>query len=96
MTARIAAPTSPYGRIEHGGLRCLFHGWLFDVDGKCLETPAEPEGVGALPAGAPALYPVVVKNGIVFAYLGEGEPPRLSRVRLFPPRPARTPSPSRG
>ncbi|MBM3353982.1 MAG: Rieske 2Fe-2S domain-containing protein, partial [Betaproteobacteria bacterium] len=29
-----------YGRREDGGLRCAFHGWLFDVEGKCLETPA--------------------------------------------------------
>jgi phenylpropionate dioxygenase-like ring-hydroxylating dioxygenase large terminal subunit len=33
-----------YGRLEDGGLRCSFHGWLFDVDGKCLQTPAEPPG----------------------------------------------------
>ncbi|NLZ12408.1 MAG: Rieske 2Fe-2S domain-containing protein, partial [Alcaligenaceae bacterium] len=33
-----------YGRIEDGGLRCPFHGWLFSVNGDCLETPAEPEG----------------------------------------------------
>ena len=32
-----------YGRCENGGLRCTFHGWLFDVGGQCLETPAEPE-----------------------------------------------------
>ena len=31
-----------FGRLENGGLRCAFHGWLFDVDGQCLETPAEP------------------------------------------------------
>src|SRR5712691_3706572 len=31
-----------FGRLEHGGLRCAFHGWLFDVSGQCLETPAEP------------------------------------------------------
>src|SRR5690606_21317765 len=31
-----------FGRLEDGGLRCAFHGWLFDVEGKCLETPAEP------------------------------------------------------
>ena len=31
-----------YGRLEDGGLRCLFHGWLFDRQGKCLDTPAEP------------------------------------------------------
>ena len=33
-----------FGRLEDGGLRCLFHGWLFDVEGKCLEQPAEPLG----------------------------------------------------
>src|ERR1700727_2155502 len=31
-----------YGRLEVGGLRCAFHGWLFDVDGRLLQTPAEP------------------------------------------------------
>src|SRR4051794_39900885 len=33
-----------YGRLEPRGLRCSFHGWLFDASGKCIETPAEPEG----------------------------------------------------
>ncbi len=33
-----------YGRLEDGGLRCVFHGWLFDVGGTCLETPAEALG----------------------------------------------------
>ena len=32
-----------YGRIEDGGLRCLYHGWLYDVGGNCLEQPGEPE-----------------------------------------------------
>lgn len=31
-----------FGRLEDGGLRCAFHGWLFDVSGACLEQPAEP------------------------------------------------------
>ena len=30
-----------FGRLEDGGLRCAFHGWLFDVEGQCLEMPAE-------------------------------------------------------
>ena len=30
------------GRIEDGGLRCLYHGWLYDIHGGCLEQPAEP------------------------------------------------------
>ena len=33
-----------YGRLEDGGLRCLYHGWLFDVAGRCLEQPGEPAG----------------------------------------------------
>lgn len=33
-----------YGRVEAGGLRCLYHGWLYDVRGRCLEQPAEPAG----------------------------------------------------
>ena len=33
-----------YGRLEDGGLRCTFHGWLFDSAGRCLEQPAEPPG----------------------------------------------------
>jgi phenylpropionate dioxygenase-like ring-hydroxylating dioxygenase large terminal subunit len=32
-----------YGRVEDGGLRCLYHGWLFDINGKCVDQPAEPE-----------------------------------------------------
>ena len=31
-----------YGRVEDGGLRCLYHGWLFDRHGRCIEQPCEP------------------------------------------------------
>ena len=33
-----------YGRCEDGGLRCLYHGWLYDTAGNCIEQPGEPEG----------------------------------------------------
>src|SRR5262245_30201085 len=33
-----------YGRLEDGGLRCIYHGWLFDIHGNCLEQPGEPGG----------------------------------------------------
>src|SRR5918996_4744741 len=33
-----------YGRLEDGGLRCIYHGWLYDRTGRCLEQPGEPEG----------------------------------------------------
>src|SRR5712691_1897986 len=31
-----------YGRLEDGGLRCAYHGWLYDTHGRCLEQPGEP------------------------------------------------------
>jgi phthalate 4,5-dioxygenase oxygenase subunit len=41
-----------YGRLEDGGLRCVYHGWLYDVDGRCLEQPGEPEALAGDRAGA--------------------------------------------
>lgn len=66
-----------YGRLEDGGLRCPFHGWLFDCTGQCLEQPAEPPKSEFHTRVRLTSYPVVEKNGIVFAWMGEGEPPAL-------------------
>jgi len=66
-----------YGRLEDGGLRCAFHGWLFDVTGRCLEQPAEPAGSRFHEKLRHRSYPCEVRSGIVFTYLGEGEPPPL-------------------
>ena len=41
-----------YGRVEDGGLRCLYHGWLFDRNGACLDQPAEPAQTSATSARA--------------------------------------------
>ena len=56
-----------FGRLEHGGLRCAFHGWLFDATGQCLETPAEPEGSKLCQRVRQRSYPVVEKSGILWA-----------------------------
>lgn len=72
-----------YGRLEDGGLRCLFHGWLFDNTGQCLEQPAEPEGSRMFEQIRARSYPVQQVNGAVFAYLGEGEPPALPDLDCF-------------
>jgi phenylpropionate dioxygenase-like ring-hydroxylating dioxygenase large terminal subunit len=72
-----------YGRLEDGGLRCLFHGWLFDVDGKCLETPAEPAKSRLCDRITLRAYPVQEISGVIFAYLGEGEPPALPALDCF-------------
>ena len=33
-----------YGRVEADGIRCCYHGWKFDAEGRCLDQPCEPEG----------------------------------------------------
>src|ERR1043166_4202247 len=68
-----------YGRLEDGGLRCSFHGWLFDTTGKCLATPAEPEGSRTCSHIRLKAYPVSERSGVLFAYLGAGEAPAFPR-----------------
>ncbi|MEW2289465.1 aromatic ring-hydroxylating dioxygenase subunit alpha [Streptomyces sp. NPDC047841] len=71
------------GRLEDGGLRCYFHGWLFDKAGGCLQTPAEPEGSKLASRVRITSYPVLERNGIVWGYLGPGEPPHLPALDCF-------------
>jgi len=60
-----------YGKVEERGIRCCYHGWLFDVEGKCLEMPCEPNptGVQCQRVRQP-WYPAEDRYGLVFAYLG--------------------------
>jgi len=77
-----------FGRPEDGGLRCPFHGWLFDVTGRCLQTPAEPATSKLCQHIRQKSYPVVEKSGILFAYVGPldektGEPPAFPDLDCF-------------
>ena len=72
-----------YGRAEDGGLRCPFHGWLFDAAGACLEQPAEPEGSTFCQKVRQPAYRCMVAGGIVFAFMGGGEPPALPAFDCF-------------
>lgn len=72
-----------YGRLEDNGLRCPFHGWHFDVTGQCVEQPAEPAGSKMHEKITTAAYPVVEKNGIIWAYMGQGEPPEFPELDCF-------------
>ena len=72
-----------FGRLEDGGLRCAFHGWLFDVNGQCLQTPAEPEESRLCQGIRQRAFPVAERAGILFAYLGEGEPPAFPELDCF-------------
>src|SRR5580692_8476429 len=66
-----------YGRIEDGGLRCLYHGWLFDIEGRCLDQPGEPPDSLYKDEIRHPAYPVIERAGLIFAYLGKGQPPLL-------------------
>ena len=67
-----------YGDIEDGGIRCPYHGWLFDVGGRCLAMPTEPVERGFTQKVRHLSYPVREQGGLLFAYLGtapESAPP---------------------
>jgi phenylpropionate dioxygenase-like ring-hydroxylating dioxygenase large terminal subunit len=67
-----------YGRVEEAGIRCCYHGWLFDVEGRCLDQPCEPEGGKHRDRVRQPWYPVEERYGLVFAYMGPPEKkPRL-------------------
>lgn len=72
-----------FGRLEDGGLRCPFHGWLFDISGQCLEMPAEPPERKFHEKMRTNAYPCIARSGIIFAYFGEGDAPPLPAFDCF-------------
>ena len=72
-----------FGRREDNGLRCPFHGWHYDRTGQCREQPGEPEGSRMHLRIRATSYPVAEKNGIVFAYMGPGDPPGFPGFDCF-------------
>ncbi len=62
-----------FGLISDKGIRCCYHGWLFDVDGTILETPGEPPDSTLKDRLFHGAYPVREYQGLVFAYMGPPE-----------------------
>ena len=76
------APLS-YGRNEEGGLRCVYHGWKFSVDGRCIDMPNEPTGATFKNKIRQTSYPCREVNGVVWAYMGpRSVPPPLPEYGL--------------
>lgn len=74
-----------YGRNEECGLRCLYHGWKFDVDGNCVAMAAEPEDSPMLGTVKHRSYPVKECGGFVWAWLDtESEAPEFDRPAYSP------------
>ena len=59
-----------YGRNEEEGLRCVYHGWKFDVCGRCVDMPSEPPESRFRDKVRAVAYPCVERAGIIWAYLG--------------------------
>src|SRR5437879_12204501 len=65
------------GWVEGDELRCFYHGWKYGPDGQCTEQPAEPEPFcNRIRIRS---YPTEDYLGLIFAYMGEGDPPELPR-----------------
>jgi nitrite reductase/ring-hydroxylating ferredoxin subunit len=62
-----------FGRNEECGLRCAYHGWKFDVNGNCLDTPSEPEDTGLKHKIKQKAYPCLERGGVLWTYMGPAE-----------------------
>ena len=73
-----------YGLVAERGIRCCYHGWRFDVDGRILETPGEPASSTLKDRLCQGAYPVREFGGLVFAYMGPpGSAPELPMYDTF-------------
>ena len=59
-----------FGRNEECGLRCVYHGWKFDVTGQCVDMPSEPPESSFKQKVRPTAYPCVEKGGVIWTYMG--------------------------
>jgi phthalate 4,5-dioxygenase oxygenase subunit len=75
-----------YGRNEEGGLRCLYHGWKFDIHGNCLDMSSEPPGSTLKDKVKQPAYPVEEAGGFVWIWMGD--PDRVAKFE----RPAFAPT----
>lgn len=69
------------GNIEGDSIRCMFHGWKFDPDGQCQEAPGQSPKL--VERQRIRTYPTREEHGLIFAYLGEAEPPRFPDLAGF-------------
>ncbi len=64
-----------FGRNEEEGLRCVYHGWKFDVTGACVDMPSEPAESNFRSKVKATAYPTQERKGIIWAYMGPRETP---------------------
>jgi phthalate 4,5-dioxygenase len=62
-----------FGRNEEEGLRCVYHGWKFDIEGNCVDMPSEPAESNFKSKVHAAAYPCRERNGVIWTYMGPAE-----------------------
>lgn len=76
------------GRNEECGIRCVYHGWKFDVDGKCVDQPNEPPQFQFKEQVKITAYPTVEVGDIIWAYMGPRDkmpaPPHFEMTQVPP------------
>jgi phenylpropionate dioxygenase-like ring-hydroxylating dioxygenase large terminal subunit len=63
-----------FGRNEEDGLRCVYHGWKYDVSGQCVDMPSEPPESTFKERIRMTAYPCAERGGVIYTYMG---PPEL-------------------
>ncbi|MGH7847413.1 MAG: Rieske 2Fe-2S domain-containing protein [Candidatus Binatia bacterium] len=72
-----------YGRVEERGISCPYHGWLYDVQGNCLETPPEPPESKFRLTVKQRAYPVQKFVGLYWTYMGAASPPLIPNYDVW-------------
>ena len=76
------------GRVEGGGITCIYHGWMYDVEGRCLAQPTEPRDQSFKDEVRLKNYPCVDRGEVIWTYMGPPElvpqPPEFEWVTVVP------------
>ncbi len=73
-----------FGRNEECGLRCVYHGWKFDIEGNCVDMPSEPAESNFKDKVKIAAYPAQERGGLVWTYMGPSDrTPAMPDLELF-------------
>ena len=73
-----------FGRNEENGLRCIYHGWKFDVEGNCLEMPNVPRDREFCAKVKAKAYRAVERGGLVWTYMGgRAKVPALPQIEVL-------------
>ncbi|PKU87813.1 protein TIC 55, chloroplastic [Dendrobium catenatum] len=71
------------GQLVDGRIECLYHGWQFEGDGKCVKIPQLPEGAKIPRAACVRTYEVRDSQGVVWVWMSDKNPPNLSKLPWF-------------